>query len=229
MKSSCLLLICILWSISATDVPMLCVKCVGENEKSCRGIAQKCSSATDECISVIELTKIGAKETSLFMRMCGNCSEQKTGFVRFERGILKINATCCNTNNCTPPVPTIPPDKGFPKDEKVKGNGIRCKSCFAFHARNCDCNTYVNCTGAETRCISRYMSASGGHNHATAMRGCTRTEMCEFTKSPEISTKLNTTRIKSNSSCSNESDRVYNSLLSPVLTVAIFSKLFTAT
>ncbi|XP_073513685.1 phospholipase A2 inhibitor NAI-like [Phyllobates terribilis] len=228
MKSSCLLFFCILWSIAATDVPMSCVKCVGENENSCHGIAQKCSSATDECISVIELTKIGVRETSFFMRFCGNCSLQKTGFVRFDKGILKINATCCNTSKCTPPVPIIPPGKAFSKDE-VKGNGIRCKSCYASNARNCDCSMHVNCTAGETRCISRYMSATGGHNHVATMRGCTTTEMCEVIKATEISMKLNTTRIKSNFSCSNESHSVHRRLLLLVFTAALISKFTTAT
>ncbi|CAJ0951445.1 unnamed protein product [Ranitomeya imitator] len=224
MKTSCLLFFCILWSISSTDVPMSCVKCAGENENSCHGIAQKCSSAKDECISLLEVTRIeggahtnrviapsdlsvtaedaedgavpdggtrtGAREISFFMRFCGNCSRQKTGFVRFDKGVLRINATCCSTNKCTPISPIILPDKVFSKDEKVKGNGIRCKSCFATNARNCDCNAYVNCIAGETRCISRYMSATEGHHHVATMRGCTTADMCEVIKTSEISMKV---------------------------------------
>ncbi|XP_075185312.1 uncharacterized protein LOC142257110 isoform X4 [Anomaloglossus baeobatrachus] len=165
MKSSCLLLICILWSISATDVPISCVTCVGESEKSCNGTAQKCSSATDDCISVIEELKLGKRKTSFFMRFCGDCSQQKTGFIRFDKGVLKINATCCNTSNCNPPAPTIPQDKSTSKSENVKASGITCNSCYTANATKCDCNVYMDCIEGETQCISRYISATAHLRH----------------------------------------------------------------
>ncbi|XP_069804186.1 phospholipase A2 inhibitor gamma subunit B-like [Dendropsophus ebraccatus] len=224
MAGSRLLLICLLSGITAADIS--CVQCVGE--KTCQGTEKKCPSNAESCISVLEETRIGAKLTSsVFMRLCGNCSDYKMGAIRFGKGILRINKTCCKENNCTPPEPTIPPFKPPPKDVKVKDNGVMCKSCFALSAKNCDCNNvFVNCTREETKCIARSMSASGGYNHGVALRGCTTKEMCDtFNKD----LKVNTTNLKFIISCTDESDSVHKVLLPLVLAAAMFSKLTTAT
>ncbi|KAG8537068.1 hypothetical protein GDO81_025142, partial [Engystomops pustulosus] len=117
-----------------------------------------------------------------------------------------------------------PTDKN---DEKVKPNGIRCKSCFAFNARACDCNVFVNCSVGETNCISRFISASGGgFQHGAAVRGCATKEMCEVA---HVGVKLNNTRVKSNFSCTGDSDSFHNSLIFLVLIAAIFSRFTTTT
>ncbi|KAM4016345.1 uncharacterized protein ACNLHF_002704 isoform 2-T2 [Anomaloglossus baeobatrachus] len=223
MKSSCLLLICILWSISATDVNISCVHCVGETEKSCHGDLKECSSVTDQCISVFEEAKVDMKTSSLFMRFCGDCSQQKTGFVRFHNGILKINATCCNTSNCNPSVPTVPRDEPI-KYKNVKKTGKICNSCYTYKVRKCDCKIYMECIEGEDSCISRYISATEPHDHLGAIRGCTTSKMCDVTNST-ASISIGNNTIESNFSCSDESDSIHSSLWLPVLAAALLSKL----
>ncbi|KAM3922121.1 uncharacterized protein RB166_011409 [Leptodactylus fuscus] len=226
MKSFFLLFICILSGITATESSISCMKCVGENAHTCKGAVDKCSSTTDDCISLLEVAKIGIRETSVFMRLCGNCSQHQTGNVRFDKGILKINVSCCSHDNCTPTEPTFASDKPSSKYEKFKSNGIRCKSCFASNAKGCDCNVFLNCTGGETKCISRSISTSGGHLYSVAIRGCTTTEMCEVAGKDE---KLNTTQVRSSYTCTGESDSIHNALGLLVLTATLFSKFTTTT
>lgn len=227
MNRSCLLLLCILSGVRATEIS--CVRCVGENQKKCQGTAQKCPLPTDECISVLEVTKMGSSETSVFMRLCGNCSEYVTGNVRFDKGILKVNATCCGENNCTPLTPTIPPDKPGSKDEKRKVTELRCRSCFA-KFKTCDCNTFVNCSIGETKCISRHISATvfskGGFSHVATLRGCTTKEMC---KVHNKTVTFEVTQVKTEVKCSDEGDGIHNSLSRLVLAAAVFFTVTTAT
>ncbi|XP_073513686.1 phospholipase A2 inhibitor gamma subunit B-like [Phyllobates terribilis] len=227
MKSSCLLFFCVLWSIAATDVPISCLTCVGETVNSCYGSVQNCSSATEECISVFEEAKVEMRTTTLFMRFCGNCSQQQRGFVRFDKGILKINATCCNNSDCTPPVPTVPLDKPVIKDDKFKSNGKSCNTCHVFNVTKCDCNIFLECIGEEKKCMSRYIS--GPHNHAAVVRGCATTEMCGVTKSTEMIMNIDNNEIISKFSCSDDSESIHSSLLLLVLAAALFSKFTTDT
>ncbi|XP_044134445.1 phospholipase A2 inhibitor and Ly6/PLAUR domain-containing protein-like [Bufo gargarizans] len=229
MRSSWLLFICILSGITATDSRLSCLVCAAENAKNCEGELTECPLATDKCISIHEVTKIGARDRSLFMRLCGNCSHDKPMTVRFDKGILKINVACCNTDACTPPEPTIPPEKPGTKDEKLKSNGIRCKSCFAENAKACDCNTFVNCSGEEMKCISRQISvSSGSYNHVAAIRGCATKDMCQYRTENITSKTMQTIQLRTSFTCSDDSDSVHNSLLLLVLTATMFSKFTTA-
>ncbi|XP_077116236.1 uncharacterized protein LOC143770478 [Ranitomeya variabilis] len=162
------------------------------------------------------------------MRFCGNCSQQQRGFVRFDKGILKINATCCKNDNCTPPVPTVPRDKPVIKNEKSKGDSMICNTCYASNATKCDCKTFLECIEGETRCISWYISSKGKHNHEAVVRGCTTMEMCEVTKSTDTIMNSDNNNITSNFSCSNDSDSANRSLSLLVLAAALFSKFMAA-
>ncbi|XP_066462631.1 phospholipase A2 inhibitor 25 kDa subunit-like isoform X2 [Eleutherodactylus coqui] len=212
---------------AARDMNISCVHCVGENMKTCQGTFRKCSVPTEECVSVTERILIGeATDIRVFMRFCGNCSQQKRGSVRFDKGILKTNATCCNTDKCTPPEPIIPTIKPVSKDEKVKHSGRRCNSCYSQTYKACDCNVMVNCTIGETKCISRQLYAKkGDFGRIFAIRGCTTEEMCENLKDKSI----NHLNVRYSSSCSDDSDSVHRSLLLLVLTAPLFSMITTAT
>ncbi|CAN2388068.1 hypothetical protein PRIEUP_LOCUS14794 [Pristimantis euphronides] len=225
MNSSCLLFICIFLGITAAEPNISCVHCVGETMKTCQGTPKKCPLETDECITVRQLTKIGAREISYFMRLCGNCSQYKTGSVRFDKGILMVNTSCCNKNECMPDVPTIPPVKNPPKDQ-IQNSRLVCKSCYAENARNCDCNVFVNCSIGETKCISRHIHVTtkpkGGYKYIAAIRGCTNEEMCEFNVK-EL--QLNTTTVKYTISCSDDADSIHKNLLPLILTAALYNKI----
>ncbi|XP_075045977.1 uncharacterized protein LOC142106840 [Mixophyes fleayi] len=219
--SSRLLFICILSAITSTSYSISCINCAAENKDLCIGISEKCPSPDDVCISTYERTTIGGAEaTALFMRLCGNCNQYRTGSVRFHKGTININTTCCQHDNCTPPTPTLPPDKPT-KDDKIKANGLTCKSCYASNIKTCDCNIYMSCTGDETKCIFRSTLTTGKHYYAVALRGCTRKEMCDITDADLMST---TTRLRYNFTCTDESDGLNNSFFLLALTTSLFFK-----
>ncbi|XP_063800019.1 phospholipase A2 inhibitor gamma subunit B-like [Pseudophryne corroboree] len=219
--SARLLFTCVLSVITATGCSLSCYHCAVKDEEvkdyhMCEGKTVQCSSPDDVCVSVYERTTVGASlGTTLFIRLCGKCDQYRNGTVRFHKGRLRVNTTCCHQDDCTPPIPTLPPDK-FSKNEKIVGNGIKCKTCYATNSKACDCTSFMNCTKDETKCISRSAIATEPVYYSMAMRGCTTEEMC-----PNKNQTLSFEKLKYDFLCTDESDGIHDSLLPLVLTTSL--------
>ncbi|XP_068099399.1 phospholipase A2 inhibitor gamma subunit B-like [Hyperolius riggenbachi] len=211
MFLSLLLSILVFPSHFTAKEPLECAQCANTTHKNCKPTLSKCNSKEDACISYFEKTTIGVKETTVFMRLCGTCDKYKPSAVRFHKGTVKSNSTCCNSTNCTPPIPTIAPDKPAAKDVKFKGNNVTCKSCYAT-TKSCDCNLFVECTGEERKCIHRFTTLTGGPGYTVAVRGCASAEMCE---DRSFKSDFLTYKVVSDYTCTDGSDilRRYSSFL----------------
>ncbi|KAM5132418.1 uncharacterized protein ACMZJ9_019207 [Mantella aurantiaca] len=198
-----LLSACLLPSLPSAD-EMQCLNCASATHEKCIGNVVPCSKSDNACVAYYEKVTVGVKETTLFLMMCGTCKMFQPTTVRFHKGTVKSNSTCCMRSNCIPPEPVIAPDRPAPKDDKskdkIKFNGVNCKSCYA-NAKSCDCTSYVNCTGKETICIHRYTILSGEYKYSMAVRGCTTNHTCQTPILKNVKAKSFT--VASDYTCSN--------------------------
>ncbi|KAM3922128.1 phospholipase A2 inhibitor and Ly6/PLAUR domain-containing protein-like [Leptodactylus fuscus] len=82
------------------------------------------------------------------------------------------STSCCYTDRCTPPAPVLPT---ISHDK----NGVVCMSCQAMEASPCDSDTYMDCIGNETKCISQVIRSSGTPPEG-AIRGCATPSLCNI-------------------------------------------------
>ncbi|XP_072282733.1 uncharacterized protein [Pyxicephalus adspersus] len=175
-----LLLLLLTWVLPSVRLAasLECFLCVNATYAACKenGIFVNCSSS-ELCISYYEKAFIGGKSTTLFFMMCGTCDMFKPTSVRFHKGTVKSNSTCCNTNRCTPSEPKIAVDGPVLKNENNNKKNVTCKSCYS-SAKSCDCNIFMNCSGEEEKCIHRNTIVGGNHSYLMSVRGCTTDETC---------------------------------------------------
>ncbi|XP_040182758.1 phospholipase A2 inhibitor subunit gamma B-like [Rana temporaria] len=196
---------------SATSQDLLqCNRCANLTQATCKKNVVTCSASDTACVSYYEKGTVGTKHTTLFLMMCGTCDMFRPTSVRFHRGTVKSNSTCCTKSSCIPPEPTIEPDRLVTKNGKIVGNGVICKSCYTT-AKSCDCNAFVNCTGQESLCIHRNTVVTGEHSYLLAVRGCTTNQTCEAPKLKADKTKPFT--MSSDSSCSSSEVLLHSPLL----------------
>ncbi|XP_040277381.1 phospholipase A2 inhibitor subunit gamma B-like [Bufo bufo] len=81
--------------------------------------------------------------------------------------------TCCSTDDCTPPVPTLIPSNGNP-------NGLMCPTCDASGSITCDAVVSLKCTGSEDRCLLRISEHNSGQSvDVSALQGCATQSYCD--------------------------------------------------
>ncbi|KAG8573824.1 hypothetical protein GDO81_012571 [Engystomops pustulosus] len=108
--------------------------------------------------------------SKLYIRNCGDratCSVSSS--MTTSHGRVITSSTCCYTEGCSPPRPVLPP-------VNFKKNGVVCKTCHAMQSQPCDSDTYTDCLGNETKCLSQVSTVAG--LTSTAMRGCATPSLC---------------------------------------------------
>ncbi|XP_073457832.1 uncharacterized protein [Aquarana catesbeiana] len=202
--------LCLPASLDSGTDPLQCHQCANSTQATCKKKLVTCSPLDTACISYYEKGAVGTTYTTLFLMMCGKCDMFHPTTVRFQKGTVKSNSTCCTKSSCIPPEPTIAPDRPATKDGKIIGNGVICKSCYTT-AKSCDCNTFVNCTGQESLCIHRNTIVTGEHSYLLSARGCTTNQTCE---APKLKAdKMKPFTMIYDSSCSSSDVLLYSPLL----------------
>ncbi|XP_069802823.1 phospholipase A2 inhibitor and Ly6/PLAUR domain-containing protein-like [Dendropsophus ebraccatus] len=157
-----------------------CKECYGVN---CDRIVN-CSPEKDACLTIILRTTQGTKNHTGIMKRCGFSSEcNSVGSITTGEKDMTKNVTCCYSNNCIPPIPTLPL-------ENNTVNGILCQSCYYKTYGICTGLDYIACTGKATQCISysseqkdEYFTSREvfqGCGHPTLCRSGNRTVVDEY-------------------------------------------------
>ncbi|XP_073457859.1 uncharacterized protein [Aquarana catesbeiana] len=107
----------------------------------------------------------GGTITTGYQRSCvSNSKCNKVGSISFTGGTKKMGISCCDTDNCTPPLPQWPATSS-------QVNGLVCPSCVS--KSWCEQQTNIQCTGSEQTCISQ-PSTSG------SVMGCATSTLCDL-------------------------------------------------
>ncbi|KAJ1132796.1 hypothetical protein NDU88_011097 [Pleurodeles waltl] len=210
---------CILATLLTEGYARQCNTCFGLNPAMCIGSVQTCASSDDVCMATYTSEKVGPLEATTFIRMCGKASSCKQDQTLTTAGYaMRRSTTCCTSDNCTPPVPTLPPAP------EAKENGVVCRACYANDASYCDTKTEMKCTGSENKC-ARYAitSTKDSKTVQSALRGCASHQFCEVGSSSSTAAGFTT---KSDMACTDAGTRPEHGLLLPILAMLVLLKLF---
>ncbi|XP_077312360.1 phospholipase A2 inhibitor and Ly6/PLAUR domain-containing protein-like [Lithobates pipiens] len=159
-----LLVIC---SLASTGFCILCKSCVHQLGFPCDGISLPCSS-DEVCISfytVITTETIISMEYELSCRPRSYCN-MNGSMSTSKDNRLRTGTSCCYTDNCIPPFPTLPPVNS-------RKNRLMCRSSHMVS------NT-VECTGNETKCGQLDVTVTGAMILNYTVRGCATRSFCDI-------------------------------------------------
>ncbi|XP_075462394.1 uncharacterized protein LOC142497880 [Ascaphus truei] len=164
---------CLLQTTKKTGYSLSCRECVGMAGTSCTGSSITCP-AGNVCISSYTVTNIGGIEAINLARGCESQSQcGMSGSISTALSTIKTSTSCCTTDNCTPPIPTLP------ADNNVK-NGLTCRTCVSADSNWCYTPDTMQCTGDEKMCFLQSTKISGSSSLTTAVRGCATQSICNM-------------------------------------------------
>ncbi|XP_056399467.1 phospholipase A2 inhibitor gamma subunit B-like isoform X2 [Hyla sarda] len=170
-------LIGFLWVLSlfwGQGSSLSCTVCLAQNATFCTGNNVTCPPGRVCGSSRTVNMEDGIKKNEFSGRSCvpeDQC--QGPGSFSTHNSQSKKGFSCCNTDNCTPPPPVLPPDNTTP-------NGLTCPTCTADGVDWCDTGRTMGCTGDETMCILQYSKMSGTLSRDSVLRGCATPTICNI-------------------------------------------------
>ncbi|MEE6481902.1 hypothetical protein FKM82_013058 [Ascaphus truei] len=155
-----------------TGYSLSCTVCEYSAGTSCTGPSTPCP-ADHVCMSSYTVTTGGGKEKSkVFVR---NCASQNvcviSGSVSVPDHKTRTGTSCCTTDNCTPPIPTLPAANDVM-------NGLMCPTCTSADTDECYTTDTMECSGDENMCLLQSTDTSGSISSTVAIRGCATESIC---------------------------------------------------
>ncbi|KAM4703024.1 phospholipase A2 inhibitor and Ly6/PLAUR domain-containing protein-like [Rhinophrynus dorsalis] len=209
--NSAIALASVLSVIITTGNSLSCIQCSGFSDIPCTGSSQNCSSSNDVCATT-RIRNTGYLWNSFyFIRSCINTTEcGKSGTVSSLYVKTSSSTTCCNTDNCTPSIPSMPV-------ENNTANGLACPSYIETILEPCDIKNHTQCTGDQNYCI-RYSTSTtlGSTKSSLLFGGCATENVCSTTTS-YISAPGMTMEVKR--SCNNNASDLYHNWITTYLSI----------
>ncbi|XP_075695164.1 phospholipase A2 inhibitor and Ly6/PLAUR domain-containing protein-like isoform X2 [Rhinoderma darwinii] len=112
--------------------------------------------------------------TQTLIRACITTSQcDFTGSIGIQQGQIRMVTACCNTDLCTPTIPTLPTTSVIP-------NGQVCRSCISVDSDWCYTSDTLECAGGENMCLLQTTKITGSVSLSTAIRGCATMSVCDI-------------------------------------------------
>ncbi|KAM4016859.1 phospholipase A2 inhibitor and Ly6/PLAUR domain-containing protein-like isoform 1-T1 [Anomaloglossus baeobatrachus] len=159
-----------IWAILAicitTGHALSCTQCSSDSSTTCQGNSETCPAGF-VCRSFYFENSAGS---SSLQRSCSHPRECniKGGFT-IKQVTFMMASSCCDTDNCDPPLPPSPPISSVP-------NGVTCPSCTTTGSTSCQSSEVIKCTGDQNRCV--LLTQEG--NTGSIYRGCATKEVCDL-------------------------------------------------
>ncbi|XP_075462390.1 phospholipase A2 inhibitor NAI-like [Ascaphus truei] len=213
---SLLQVLCVLSTLAATGYSLSCTQCMALSGTSCTGPSITCP-ADKVCLSSYTVTTAGGMVISnVFGRDCELQSKCGTsGSISVPNAKIKMSTSCCTTDNCTPPIPTLPADNDVM-------NGLTCRTCTSADSDWCYTSDTMKCTGNEKMCLLQTTKMSGTRAGIVAVRGCASESICN------IGTQTGSygdVEMKVTFSCTNGSNRLHPGFFLPAVVALMLIKL----
>ncbi|MEE6481897.1 hypothetical protein FKM82_013054 [Ascaphus truei] len=211
---SLLQVLCVLSAFVGTGNSLSCIVCEDADDIFCTSLYKTCPADNVCMFSYIENTA-GGIENTVLTRTCESQSQcGMSGSLTFSAFKTKIGTSCCSTDYCTPPMPTLPADNNLK-------NGVTCPSCTSADSDYCSTSETIECTGDEKKCLLQ--STIAGDIVKFAMRGCATESICNI-GSQSVSSDGITTEVKNK--CSNGSIGHHQGFLFPAVGLLLLKLLF---
>ncbi|XP_073457868.1 uncharacterized protein [Aquarana catesbeiana] len=154
--------LCLLCVLITPGHSLSCINCMELN--SCTGDSETCMPNYSCGVAYREITEGGTITTEYIQSCVSNSKCNKTGSISYTGGTIRMGISCCDTDNCTPPLPQLPATSS-------QANGLVCPSCRAQVWCNQEMN--IQCTGSEQTCIFQLSSLGG-------VMGCATSTLCDL-------------------------------------------------
>ncbi|XP_075047320.1 phospholipase A2 inhibitor NAI-like [Mixophyes fleayi] len=210
--------LCVLSALTATGFSLQCKVCAGNNFGSCTGTTMTCP-ADNVCGGSRALTTAnGITLTDIFTISCVPKNTCNTpGSISTPNINIKMGTSCCETDNCTPPSPTLPGNTFQP-------NGVTCRTCTSANSDWCYTEDTIQCIGNENMCLLQTNNIYGSSKLSTALRGCATKSICDFGTKSSTSGGVNT---KVSFSCTSGSFALRSSqFVSSVIAIAVAKMMY---
>ncbi|XP_054855973.1 phospholipase A2 inhibitor NAI-like isoform X2 [Eublepharis macularius] len=141
-----LLIICLLASLIATGMSLMCEICEGFGH-TCEGPLHPCPSGFDTC-GIIQTEGTVGPQIKATVKTCFPVSACEEGFAVVNLGsfgTLATKVTCCVGHECSKVPHTLPPIN-------THLNGKICPACYSMHSFTCK-EEIAQCTGDQQYCF----------------------------------------------------------------------------
>ncbi|KAG8550147.1 hypothetical protein GDO81_028171 [Engystomops pustulosus] len=207
-------ILCLLSALTATSSALSCTVCASATSSSCSGNSITCPSGSS-CGSTYTVAKSGGTTAVSLIRACTLTSQCSfNGSISMVQATIKTGISCCDTDNCTPILPTVPTPSS-------NSNGVTCRSCITADSTWCYTSDTIQCTGDENMCLLQSTEISG--ELSTAIRGCSTKSFCDL-GSQSTSVGGVTTNVKF--ICTSGGMTVHKVLFTPVIVCLLLLKVF---
>ncbi|XP_040182762.1 phospholipase A2 inhibitor and Ly6/PLAUR domain-containing protein-like [Rana temporaria] len=209
----------VLWVFSAlvaSGYSLSCTECSSTSD-SCTGPSVTCLSRSVCGAIATESWALGLLVSKSYGKSCVPQHQcDKRGSMSLPHNArMKMATSCCETNECTPTLPSMPRDTSG-------SNGLTCPSCLSADSTSCNTSDTMQCTGDENMCLLQTTKISGHIEGATAVRGCATKSICDF-GSQTSSTQGISTEVKF--ICTNGSTGLQKGFYLPAVICIFFLKL----
>ncbi|XP_040183164.1 phospholipase A2 inhibitor 25 kDa subunit-like [Rana temporaria] len=209
-----LLVICCLTS---TGFCISCKSCWHMLDSQCDGSSVPCSS-DQVCVASYTLISTVTSETPLYTLSCGSHSQcHFSGSMSTNHGTVRTRNSCCDTDDCIPPFPTLQPVCPMK-------NKLTCRACFSDTSDYCYTSDTIECTGNERKCGRMARRLSGAVTKNDALRGCATRSYCE-----KVGNQMSTIQglnIDSKMFCSDGAPALHVGLLGSIVAILLTKLLF---
>ncbi|XP_077312657.1 phospholipase A2 inhibitor and Ly6/PLAUR domain-containing protein-like [Lithobates pipiens] len=164
----------VLLSLAASGYTLSCTHCSSSSD-SCTGPNVTCPYGFVCGAIYIEGRVTGTIIFQSYQMACmtqDKCDITGSGTIP-QNAKIKMGTSCCATDGCTPPPPSMPQDSSV-------SNGVACTSCISMDSAYCYSSDKIQCTGDEDRCFLQATKASGQTPKYTAVRGCATKSVCDL-------------------------------------------------
>ncbi|XP_053308590.1 phospholipase A2 inhibitor gamma subunit B-like isoform X1 [Spea bombifrons] len=204
---------CTLSALLSTCYSLSCTKCFSLTTDFCTGPSITCP-ADQVCASSYTITIArGVRVSQVYSRDCvakQYCTMKGSmGFAQNSRSSMSI--TCCSTDNCEPPQPTLPAENNW-------ANGLVCRSCISPDSLWCYTDDTIRCTGDENMCLLQTTKIIGSVSSSIALRGCATKNICDFGRQAVTTDQVS---ININFQCTSGSVGVFGGIFLPLLGIVL--------
>ncbi|XP_073511829.1 phospholipase A2 inhibitor 25 kDa subunit-like [Phyllobates terribilis] len=169
--SSLTVILSLLSTLAATSYALRCTQCTSDTT-TCTGSSVTCPSGSS-CGTIYSESRAGILMYTNLVRSCTLISQcNLIGSMTIQDGYMRMAISCCNSDDCTPNVPSLP------KLNSTE-NGLVCRSCLSSDSTWCYTSDTMKCKGVEHMCLLQTTKLG---SFSTAIRGCATKSICDLGK-----------------------------------------------
>ncbi|XP_066465377.1 phospholipase A2 inhibitor and Ly6/PLAUR domain-containing protein-like [Eleutherodactylus coqui] len=201
---------CVLCDISLGSA-LWCTECTSRSSE-CTGNNITCPNGTVCGSTYIKRFRVAENKTTEYLTR--NCIDETkcsfNGTVTSRNDHIETGVSCCDTDNCTAPLPTF--------SNSFQPNNVTCRSCVSEKSTWCYTSDTIACKGDENMCL--LLTTQTG-SASEALRGCATKSICDLSSQSNIMGSS----MKLTFKCTNGGIRLHKVVLSPTIVCLLLLKL----